>query len=353
MRFLCICLSPAIDATVRLNAWPTDGCIIKNAADTFAPGGKAVNVARWLAIRRSCAARSGKGAEGGRREGPRHHIACGGLLGEDNAVMFEKELAKYGIEDRFVRVPGSTRVNEMFVTPQGSFKVNRPFRGGPVLSWEDLDFRREGAPETGGARPCASVAAGDAPETFGARPRAPVSDVVILSGSLPKEWPADTYRHLVEAAKKTGAKVVLDASGAALVEGVKAHPDVIKPNAEECEALIGFVPKTPEDFKRATAALKQFCECPIISDGGAGCWFDGTFVAAPKVEVLDTTAAGDTLLAEWCWQTYGRPHHPNTQTLKHSNTSLWAVAAGSAACTMPGGEPPDVDLVEKLKEQMK
>ena len=286
MKFLCICLSPAIDATVRLNAWPTDGCIIKNAVDTFAPGGKGVNVARWLAKR---------GAT----------VACGGLLGADNAVMFERELAKYGIEDLFVRTPGSTRINEMFVSPQGSFKVNRP-AGGKFEGFERF-------------------------ETFEG------FDVVILSGSLPKEWPNDTYRHLVAAAKKAGAKVVLDASGPALVEGVKAHPDVIKPNAEECEPLIGFVPKTADDFKRATAALKQFCDCPIISDGAAGCWFDGEFVAAPKVDVLDTTAAGDTLLAEWC---YG-------------GDVRMAVAAGSAACTMPGGTPPDVGLVLKLKESMR
>ena len=281
MKYLCICLSPAIDATVRMNAWPTDGCVIKNAADSFAPGGKTVNVARWLAKR---------GAT----------VVCGGLLGEDNAVMFEKELRKYGIEDKFVRVPGATRVNEMFVTPQGSFKVNRP-AGGKFEGFEKFE-RFEGF------------------------------DVVILSGSLPRDWPADTYRHLVEAAKKAGAKVVLDASGAALVEGVKSHPDVIKPNAEECEPLIGFVPKTPEDFKKATEALKAFCDYPLISDGGAGCWFDGVFVPAPKVEVLDTTAAGDTLLAEWCY----------------SGDVRMAVAAGSAACTMPGGEPPDIGLVEKL-----
>ena len=292
MKFLCICLSPAIDATVRMNAWPTDGCVIKNAADTFAPGGKTVNVARWLAKR---------GAS----------VACGGLLGEDNAVMFEKELEKYGIEDRFVRVPGATRVNEMFVTPQGSFKVNRP-AGGKFEGFEKFE-RFEGF------------------------------DVVILSGSLPKDWPIDTYRHLVGAAKTAGAKVVLDASGAALVEGVKAHPDVIKPNAEECEPLIGFVPKTPEDFKKATAELKAFCDYPIISDGGAGCWFDGMFVAAPKVEVLDTTAAGDTLLAEWCWRRFG-----GLEGLGGSEEGLWAVAAGSAACTMPGGEPPDADLVARL-----
>ena len=291
MKFLCICLSPAIDATVRMDAWPTDGCIIKNAADTFAPGGKTVNVARWLAKR---------GAT----------VACGGLLGEDNAAMFEKELRKYGIEDRFVRIPGSTRVNEMFVTPQGSFKVNRPAFAGATV----------GAVVPNG------------PQSFFNGFSFDDDCVVILSGSLPKDFPVDYYRHLVEAARKTGAKVVLDASGKALVEGVKAHPDVIKPNAEECAPLIGFVPKTPEDFKRATAALKAFCDYPIISDGGAGCWFDGEFIAAPKVEVLDTTAAGDTLLAEWCF----------------SGDVRMAVAAGSAACTMPGGEPPDVELVKRL-----
>ena len=159
-----------------------------------------------------------------------------------------------------------------------------------------------------------------------------VFDVVIMSGSLPKDWPVDTYRVLVAAAKAAGAKVVLDASGKALVEGVKSHPDVIKPNAEECEALIGFVPKTAEEFRRATAALKVHCGYPIVSDGGAGCWFDGEFVAAPKVDVLDTTAAGDTLLAEWCFS--GDPRR--------------AVAAGSAACTMPGGEPPPLELVQSL-----
>lgn len=267
-----------------MGAWPTDGCVIKNAEDVFAPGGKTVNVARWLAKR---------GAT----------VTCGGLLGEDNAVMFEKELAKYGITDRFVRVPGATRVNEMFVTPAGSFKVNRP--AFPGLAAEGLVGR---------------VAS---PAGF---------DVVVLSGSLPKGWPADTYRVLVEAAKATGAKVVLDASGKALEEGVKARPDVIKPNADECEALVGFVPRTADEFRRATAALKEVCAYPIISDGAAGCWFDGRFVAAPPVEVLDTTAAGDTLLAEWCFS--GDPRR--------------AVAAGSAACTRPGGEPPDVGLVEKL-----
>ena len=280
-----MCLSPAIDATVRLDAWPSDGCIIKDAVDVFSPGGKGLNVARWLA-RRGAA------------------VVCGGILGADNVAVFEREMAKYGIEDRFTRVSGATRVNEMFVTPQGCFKINRP-------AFANLQVSCLPSP--------VSLVEGPA-------------DTVILSGSLPKGWPDDTYRRLVEAAKAAGEKTVLDASGTALVEGAKAHPNVIKPNADECEALVGFVPKTPDEFRKATAALKAFCDFPIISDGAAGCWFDGEFVPAPRVEVLDTTAAGDTLLAEWCFS--GDPRR--------------AVAAGSAACTMPGGEPPSLALVESL-----
>lgn len=301
MKFLCICLSPAIDTTVEMEKWPTDGCVIKNAVDVSAPGGKGLNVARWLAVR---------GAS----------VACAGLLGEDNAAVFAKELARYSIEDRFMRVPGATRVNEMFVTPQGSFKVNRPAGNGGLADAGELDISFDGF------------------------------DIVVMSGSLPAGWPADTYMRLAGAAKRTGAQVIIDASGAALVEGVKARPDVIKPNADECEALVGFVPKTPEDFARATAALKESCGYPIISDGGAGCWFDGVFAAAPEVDVLDTTAAGDTLLAEWCWRRFGDAENADGDT---GDAARWAVAAGSAACTMPGGEPPPQEIVGELFRNMK
>ena len=45
---------------------------------------------------------------------------------------------------------------------------------------------------------------------------------------------------------KTGRKL----GGEALKLGLGAQPDVIKPNADECEALVGFVPKTPDEFRR-------------------------------------------------------------------------------------------------------
>ena len=135
---------------------------------------------------------------------------------------------------------------------------------------------------------------------------------------------------------------VLDASGEAMRLGLESGPDIIKPNAEECEPLVGFVPKTAEEFARATAALREKAAHVVISDGGAGAWFDGEFVAAPKVEVVDTTAAGDTLLAEFCWRFYG-------EAQEWMASARWSVAAGSAACMMPGGAPPAKEIVADLQ----
>ena len=296
MKFFCLCMSPAIDATVTLPRAPKgEGEIFKDVAEEENVGGKTVNVARWLALR---------GA----------HVACGGLLGEENDRPFAKELAKHGIEDRFVRVPGVTRRNEMIVWPEGAMKLNRS--AFPLLTSLDGIDCLAGAEEYG---------------------------VAILSGSLPKCCGKSFYADCVRQLKAKGVTVVLDASGEAMRLGVEAGPDLIKPNAEECEPLVGFVPKTPEEFRRATAMLREKVAHVIISDGGAGAWFDGEFVSAPKVDVLDTTAAGDTLLAEFSWRFF-----VDAAEVSLPAAGRWAVAAGSAACTMPGGAPPAMDLVAKL-----
>lgn len=305
MKFYCLCMSPAVDATVELPSAPRGaGEIFKDVAERENVGGKGLNVARWLAIR---------GAT----------VACGGLLGEDNARPFEKELAAQGVADRFLRVPGATRRNEMLVWLGGSVKLNRAAFPG---------LRQAPAP--------ADVLADVDAET-----------VCVFSGSLPSVCGADYYARCVAEAKRRGAVVVLDASGEPLRRAVfpespaAAVPDVIKPNADECEPLVGFIPHTPDTFRAATAQLNARVPCAIISDGGAGCWFNGTFVAAPSVSVLDTTAAGDTLLAEWVWRTFGGA---SRASFADGEAARWAVAAGSAAVTMPGSTPPPPDLVARL-----
>ena len=336
-RFFCLCMSPAIDATVTLPHAPKGaGEIFKDVAEEENVGGKAVNVARWLAIR---------GAR----------IACGGLLGEDNDRPFVKELAKYAIEDRFVRVPGATRRNEMIVWPGGSVKLNRaafPGLGNGEWGMGNGLFEVVMSQLTQGHLPSRQSNPYDA--------EAP--GVVILSGSLPSAAPKDFYARAVARLKSQGWTVVLDASGEPMRLALESAPDLIKPNAEECEALVGFIPKTAEEFVRATALLREKSAHVIISDGGAGAWFDGAFVAAPKVDVVDTTAAGDTLLAEWCWRCFGE-RIPRAKRVAEGDAlagvgmgngewGKWAVAAGTAACTMPGGAPPSSGVVEAFKNEI-
>jgi len=305
-RFFCLCMSPAVDATVRLPSAPRGaGEIFKDVAEDENVGGKAVNVARWLAIR---------GAR----------VECGGLLGEDNDRPFARELARHSIVDRFVRVPGATRRNEMITWPGGAVKLNRA-----------------AFPGLGG------LAGVDVMEGLG-RPEGPGGAVAVLSGSLPPCCPKSFYADAVAHLKSLGWTVVLDASGEAMRLALEAGPDLIKPNAEECEPLVGFVPKEPREFAKATDMLLGKSSHVVISDGGAGAWFDGEFVAAPKVEVVDTTAAGDTLLAEYCWRMFGCGEPEAGDGERRKEAVRWAVAAGSAACTMPGGTPPPARLVESL-----
>ena len=294
MRFFCLCMSPAVDVTVTVGQAPKNGAVLKNVRDEENAGGKGLNVARHLASR---------GAE----------VACGGLLGKDNIAVFESELARYGIADAFVRVPGPTRRNEMIAWPGGGFKLNR-------AAFPDLVE----------LPPLLAFFSGYENDT---------DAVFVLSGSLPACCPKDFYARCVRLLRQRGATVVLDASGEALRCGVSAHPSVIKPNAEECADLVGFVPHTPDEFRRATGELRQFAQDVIISDGASGAWFNGEFHAAPAVEAVDTTGAGDILLAEWCWRRFA----------ENSGTApAWAVAAGAAACTLSGGQPPAAELVERL-----
>ncbi|MBR1608097.1 MAG: 1-phosphofructokinase, partial [Kiritimatiellae bacterium] len=105
MEFHCICMAPAVDATVTLPRAPEGrGEVFKDVAEETHPGGKAVNVARWLALRGAA-------------------VSCGGLLGEDDDRLFAAELARYGVADRFVRVAGPVRRNETIAWPGGSVKL--------------------------------------------------------------------------------------------------------------------------------------------------------------------------------------------------------------------------------------
>ncbi len=81
------------------------------------------------------------------------------------------------------------------------------------------------------------------------------AQVAVFSGSLPPGVPVDAYRTLIEAARDAGAWTVLDSSGDPLQYGLRAGPDLVKPNAEELAGLVGRPLPRPADAVDAVRAL--------------------------------------------------------------------------------------------------
>ncbi|MCO1697480.1 1-phosphofructokinase family hexose kinase [Pseudomonas aeruginosa] len=120
--------------------------------------------------------------------------------------------------------------------------------------------------------------------------------------SLPRgvepEWLGELLRRL----RRLGLKVAFDSSGAALREGVKAAPWMIKPNLEELADLCSAPMDDLVAQRQAAERLRQDgVGQVVISQGAAGVnWFaaEGAWQARPPaVEVASTVGAGDSLLA--------------------------------------------------------
>ena len=114
--------------------------------------------------------------------------------------------------------------------------------------------------------------------------------------------PGDAYRRLTLTARETGALVVLDADGAALVDGLDAEPDVVKPNAGELSAATGRPAGTPAEALAAARILRADRRTAVVASlGPAGIVAHtaaGDFHAAPP-EALpgNPTGAGDAAVA--------------------------------------------------------
>jgi 1-phosphofructokinase len=127
-------------------------------------------------------------------------------------------------------------------------------------------------------------------------------DIVVLSGSLPKGAPGNTYQKWITRCKEAGAKVFLDADGAPLVEGLKAKPFLVKPNNDELSRLVGRELSSTEDLvSAAKALLVEGIEKVVVSMGAEGALYitreETIFAEGLKVSVGSTVGAGDSVVA--------------------------------------------------------
>lgn len=130
------------------------------------------------------------------------------------------------------------------------------------------------------------------------------STIVSISGSLPGGVTPGFYVRLIDIAKMQHRPVILDTSGAALKAGLRAKPDLIKPNADELEMLLGEKPCGVEQIVQAARKLhRDGIKNVVVSLGAQGavyiCDEGGFFAQSPKVNVVNTVGCGDSMIASF------------------------------------------------------
>lgn len=178
----------------------------------------------------------------------------------------------------------------------------------------------------------------------------PKPDFLVFAGSVPPAVPADIYRQLIEAAKNNGIKTVLDSDNKWLKEGIKAKPNVIKPNVHEAEELLGKHLRSEAAIVKALKLLvDRGIEVAVISRGKDGLIAaNGKMVLKaipPQVEVRSTVGAGDSTIAGLVLKL--------NEGLAIDEACRWAVAAGTAATLTPGTELCRREDVVKLLSKVK
>lgn len=298
--FVTLTLNPAWDCTLCIDQPLRNGGVHNVDRETVTAGGKGINVAKLLA------------ANG-------HPVIAAGLMGAADANRFQNALLRQGITPRFMSVGGTVRTNLMIRVPGTEYKLNRAGYPGLVVDSNQLaDYVRQVSAD---------------------------ALAVVMSGSLPADFPPETYALLIDELNRLRIPCVLDTSGAALVRGACAAPMLIKPNRQELEQLTGKSLQDDHAVAREIRCLTARHAVVIVSDGHHGAWFgcgsDLWRATSPDVPVIDTTGAGDALLGQFC-----ADYFPGRCLTEH--VMARAMAAGAAACEQAGTPQPAIERIVHL-----
>ena len=300
-----VTLNPAIDQSVAIPDFAA-GSVNRVAWEQSDPGGKGVNVASFL-------------ADLGFR------VAVTGLLGRDNAGLFEQLFAAKAMTDAFVRIPGNTRVNVKIIDERAPSvtDINFPGPAATPVHLAELALRIEAL--------------------------LPEHDCFVLSGSVPAGVPATYYPDLIRRLKAAGKRVLLDSSGEALREGIAAAPWAIKPNIAELEELTNApLPDQAAVIGAARELLASGLGCVVVSMGRDGALFvtaeECLHAIPPEVAVKSTVGAGDAMVAGFV--------AGSLRGWSLADCARLATASALGALTQLGPRLPAAAVVESLMAQV-
>ena len=309
---ICVALNPALDQTIEVSDLRI-GEVNRAVRAQVDAGGKGINVASCLADFNVA-------------------VSVTGLLGRENAALFESLFADKHIANHCLYLSGLTRINTKVVDPAKgeTTDINMP---GPQLSDDEIKQQ---------IRKLITVL-DDHSLTM---------RWVVLSGSLPPGWPADTYTQLTTEVKARGGKVLLDASGVAFAEGLKGGPQVIKPNRDELSEFVGKPLTTVKETAQAARDLltqHAALELVAVSMGGDGAVFvtrqEALHAHPMKVELISSVGAGDAMVSGVVAALL--------EALPLAESAQLATAFSAAKLTRLGPHLPEQEEVRTLAKQVR
>lgn len=128
-------------------------------------------------------------------------------------------------------------------------------------------------------------------------------DILVLAGSIPTSMPDSVYEDIMKYLQGKKIKIVVDATKDLLVNVLKYHPFLIKPNNHELEEIFHEKINGKEDIKRMAVKLKELgAENVLVSMAGDGAILlseDGKYYEslAPKGRLVNSVGAGDSMVA--------------------------------------------------------
>ena len=173
-------------------------------------------------------------------------------------------------------------------------------------------------------------------------------DILVLAGSIPNTLPEDIYEKILASLESKGIRVVVDATKDLLLNVLKYHPFLIKPNNHELGEMFGTVCKTDEDIVHYAKKLQEKGAVNVLismaGDGAILITEDGQNIkmGTPKGKVVNSVGAGDSMVAGFIT---GYIRGGNYEEALKSGT-----AAGSATAFSEGLA--SLEMYEKMLKQI-
>lgn len=298
---ITVTLNPALDRTITLNGLNI-GNVNRAITTREDIGGKGINVSKVL-------------------KNLQINSLCTGFLGGNLENVFIQDFKKRGLNNEFIHIKNETRTNTKIVDILNNTNTDINEQG-PYISEYEL-------------------------EAFINKFKfiCNKGDIVVLSGGVSPSLPDDIYLQLTKIAKAKGALVILDADKELLKNGIKACPDIIKPNNHELQKLLNLSDICDESIINAAKHLNNLGISKImVSLGEKG----GLFVTKSgvykcqglKVPVKSTVGAGDSMVSAIVYSLLN--NYSDRETLR------FATACGAASVSLDGTQACTLEQVEKL-----